>query len=149
MRDESGEIKLENLANKEFNIYVRLEKTFQNKLFSHENTGLPISTLARKLQIKNTTLYQWKINNIAFPLYVGLIQVNKYSKKFTWKDFCNNVIEIKYGERSKSLFVNKKTFPIKKDPYYWNILFALFFDGSSDYWSSQLNKEYITNLYIL
>ncbi|MFH1338048.1 MAG: LAGLIDADG family homing endonuclease [Nanoarchaeota archaeon] len=139
-------IDLINIAKKDTNLYVRLEPNIQRKLFSFENIKQTVPELANKLNISKNRIYSWKLENVAFPLYIGFDLITNHSNYIPWSKFCNNVIEIKYGQRSRSLFT-KRSFPIKKDPYYWNILFALFCDGSSDSWCSQRNKSYITPSY--
>jgi len=137
---ESGDITLEKLSGKNLGIYVRLNRNFQSAFFSKKNTGLTIVGLARKLNIDAEQIYQWKNKNIAFPLSVGYEVACKHGTALKWEKFCSNVKELKSGERSTPLEITESTFPMKKRPPYWSVLFALFCDGSSDTWSSQKNS---------
>lgn len=147
MKTKTKGISLKDISKKKLGIYVRLNKDFQRKFFSKQNTGMLIVKLAEKMNIDKRRLYQWRIENLAFPLYYGFIITKKFSKIYSYKDFCENIKEIKYGQRSKPLLINKNTFPLKMDPYYWNILFSLFCDGSSDMWSTQRGIKVVRPCY--
>ncbi|GEM_PF-6070823 len=114
---------------KKENIYVRLMKRSQRKLFS--------KFTPKELKLKIRSFYFYKIKNGAFPLYLLLQMLNKLRIKEGV--VYSSINEIKRGQRSTPIVRPK--FPIIKDPFYWNILFSLFCDGSSDQWSSQKNKK--------
>ncbi len=132
----SKQIRLQDLSDEKLGIYVRLNKAFQERFFSRENTGLTVPKLSKRLCISERRIYQWKISHVAFPLFVGRRIANE-SSNLSWDDFCNNVCEIKSGQRSRPFHLDNRIFPIEKDPCYWNVLFAFFCDGSSDSWCSQ------------
>jgi hypothetical protein len=134
------EIPIKDLIEKKLNIYVRINKKFQKSFFSRDNLKVDIPSMSNMIGVHRERLYGWKNKYLSFPIFYGYLICQKYNKKFSWDEFCNNITEIKYGERSKPLFINKNIFPIKMGPYYWNILFALFFDGTSDQWNSHLGR---------
>jgi hypothetical protein len=113
--DKKRKIFLKDLLNK--NIYVKLEPKIQRELFSKLS--------AKDIQIPSTNFSSYKLKNHSVPLDLlfKILNILKIEESLIYKD----ILEIKYGERSKPIL--KPKFPIIKDPIYWNILFALFCDG--------------------
>jgi len=127
MEDYSRKIYLKDLISK--NIYVRLDQKIQKELFSKFSF--------KDFNLSPSKFSHYKLKNLAFPLELLLSLLKKANLKecFIYK----HITEIKRGQRSKPFFNPK--FPIRKDSYYWNVLFALFCDGSSDQWCSAKNKK--------
>jgi len=120
------------------NIYLRLNKKFQNRLFQILRTKTTQRSLANKIGVTENTVSEWKINNNRF-IPIKAIKKIKIICNIKWNEIEKSIIEYKSYKDTKQ--IKNPMLPIKDSQELREIVTHIMADGCAEGYGAYYNKE--------